>query len=390
MHALPVRTMLGNADRLLLLPAYAPYGRLDGRGTRYLRSAVIHLYRSISAITDQAELQAFETERRNYMSKVEESTVQIRMFIQNEFNENQREFDLRIGEHNNDFAARLVSLGHDTQDIHGLSDFSRRVLKKPLNACNWETVRLKLEEFVNSNKKRRLEAIYVPRNTRKLRDLFTQMFGNLPSPLAKNTFLPVLDFLQLPTVKSFIDSFASEEEFDMAVTSAFPAITQEVEAFCARMRADLVDVWIAGNGGDLTEAAKKDDTWRSSFLSLAQTVFVLDGHGSLLHYSTLFKRRILSSAAIDTSSAAIDSAAINRFNAHPNLSHNWEFYLERIQYSHAFFKLMRKTLRTYDLLGSGTIPFSELEERRDCQWMDTFCDLMNNDDGAETSDDEMD
>ncbi|KZO96108.1 hypothetical protein CALVIDRAFT_134093 [Calocera viscosa TUFC12733] len=209
---------------------------------------------------------------------------------------------------------------------------------------------------------------YSHRNNKKLRGVYRRIYGEQSTELARNTFLPVLDFLDLRSVRSFIPSYLPEEEFDLAVSMVLPTIREEAQAFCARMRSDLVRLWCRGN--KYSRPAEEDDEWRSEFLSLAAVVFIPKGHedcGSLIHYSTLFKRDIFLSAAFP---ARYDDSP----EAHPTLSENWVDYLAGISYSHDHFQAMRKTLQTY-FSDWDTTSLSDLDAQEG--WKDKFYDIFD-------------
>ncbi|KZT52664.1 hypothetical protein CALCODRAFT_80353 [Calocera cornea HHB12733] len=244
-------------------------------------------------------------------------------------------------------------------------------LQKRFEKCTWEILRPHLEEAVNAKKKDRITAEYSSRNNTGLRALFSELYLSLPTRIEKNTFLPILDFLDLSTVRGLLDNCLPEDEFRPALSSAIPSIKDEVETFCASMRRDLADLWCTGRGCPGVFKSKSD-SWLSEFLSLARVVFVMGDSDNevIVHYPTLFKRQILGSLSV-----------ANRVNerpvaSHPNLDEAWTFYRSQLKYSHRHYEAMCHTLQQYFTGKWEEAPLELLQDNG--SWEDTFSDFLYN------------
>ncbi|KZT52659.1 hypothetical protein CALCODRAFT_557946 [Calocera cornea HHB12733] len=367
--------LLGDASLLNLVPGVV-VRCLDSKHSLFYRKAVMELFHRRAAIPDATELAAFDKKRAQYADDLESSSGAITKFIIGVQKKAARELRTQHRDKCEDFKQRLEQLGHDRQDMEGLSfrKFARTVLKQPFRKCKWERLRPHLEDLLSGKKKRRMDAKYKPRNETKLRTVFMTMFLAQQSDTARNTFLPILDFLQLPTVKGLLGNYFPENEFESAVLSATPSITEEVDCFCAAMRRDLVDLWCTGRGCPRLYN-DKSDAWNLWFLSLAWIVFVIPGAGGqhrdvLLHYPTLFKRQVIGSASM------IDRWASSVTNiAQPDLYEKWSFYRSHIRYSQVHQEAMRETLQTYYLDRWHAASLSELQQH--VGWEDKFTGFLN-------------
>ncbi|KZT52662.1 hypothetical protein CALCODRAFT_520571 [Calocera cornea HHB12733] len=217
-------------------------------------------------------------------------------------------------------------------------------------SVEFEKIHPALEELVNTIMHRDLVHRYDDRNSDHLRNIFVNEWHALPNDSERNSFLPIIDFMELPAVSKLQELHVPDREFYAAVEDARLRITEEVEDFLAGMRQDLFNLYCQYYDDELID----DDDGRAEFLSRADTVFTTGDmpNGPVLHYSTLFRPAVF---------LPLSSKDFPYSNEHPYLDHPWSVYLGRLSVNEKQVAAMRKIRASHYLKRNA--PFTLLERR---------------------------
>ncbi|EJT96698.1 hypothetical protein DACRYDRAFT_102771 [Dacryopinax primogenitus] len=272
-------------------------GRLPSKRDRYVSFHIDALGKKLRSLRRTASKRQFMTERETLIQRVRETREPLLEWIKQTRQETRDERDELMERRVDAICTHLLELGHSERDVCAIEFVAHPVIRKAelFNDQVWNANRAKFERILQETKAEREQEERQVQNESVLREIFTELWEALPTDEERWTFLPVHDFLSLPSVLNISRNTVDIDNVRGAFQSHREIILEEVARFHEEMRTQLVHLlWTEAihQGISETEIRAATDEDRVRLLRKAVNGFVVApmfGDERILNYHTMFK-----------------------------------------------------------------------------------------------------
>ncbi|KZO96118.1 hypothetical protein CALVIDRAFT_564018 [Calocera viscosa TUFC12733] len=317
-------------ENLDMLPSYDVPSAKPGqasKGNRYLKLHVDLLVQKMNELPAE-EFRQFLDHRQQLMDQVREETREpLRRWLLHTRQERRDERsilrDLRL----KTICDRLQEMGYDRSDIHSQEFTSHPLVARgePLTERAWTLNGSRFEEIVRDVHAMRLRNERQARIDPILTEIFAEMWSALSTDEEKYSFLPVRDFLELPSVTSITEQATSSTDIRGLFQTYRESVQKDIDEFHQHMQITLTIKlfdWCSDKTSPSRQTSLRTDEDRIRFLQSPLSAWVpASGNEHIRDYYTMFKNGFFGSDNFIEPSEA---------HEHPTLPWRWRDYYSEI------------------------------------------------------------